>query len=85
MKADRNLSHIDCGLWKGKGGNTLSLTAFWKHYGFSLEIADLDAEPDSEGMPPVIFKKFLRTDDRDYAVNYLRKCAQNNFGATPWD
>lgn len=85
MKANRNLQYIECGLWKGENGNTLSLTAFWRYSGFSLEIADLDAEPDSDGMPPVIFKKFLRTDDGDYATNYLRKCAKNNFGATPWN
>ena len=84
MKANKNLSYIDLGLWKADDGKTLGLTAYWRGYGFSLEIADMDSDIDEDGMLPVLFKKFLRTDDCDYASNYLRKVARNNFNAKPW-
>ena len=81
MKANNNLSYIDLGLWEAGDGKTLGLTAFWKGYGFSLEIIDEDADMDEDGMMPRLFKKFLRTDDCDYASNYLRKVARSNFNA----
>ena len=81
MKADRNLSYIDLGLWEAGDGKSLALTAYWKGYGFSLEIADMDSYDEEEEEFPKLFKKFLRTDDCDYASNYLRKVARNNFNA----
>lgn len=77
----RNLKYVDCGLWKTADNRLISLVAYWKNYGFSLEITDEDAELDENGEAPVIFKKFLRTADEDYACNYLRKVAKNNYGA----
>ena len=81
MKANNNLSYIDLGLWEAEDGRTLGLTAFWRGYGFSLEIIDLASDIDEDGESPKLFKKFLRTDDCDYASNYLRKVARNNFNA----
>lgn len=50
------------------------LTAYYKGYGFSLEIVDLDTEE-------IVFKKFLKTQDYKYCGNYLRKVVKNNFNA----
>jgi len=50
------------------------LTAYYKGYGFSLEIVDLDTEK-------IVFKKFLKTQDSKYCGNYLRKVVKNNFNA----
>ena len=50
------------------------LTAYYKGYGFTLEIIDLKTDE-------VVFKKFLRTQDTDYIGNYIRKVARNNFNA----
>ena len=81
MKANNNLSYIDLGLWEADDGRTLGLTAFWRGYGFSLEIVDEDADINEDGELPRLFKKFLKTDDCDYASNYLRKVVKNNFNA----
>lgn len=50
------------------------LTAYYKGYGFTLEIINIDTEE-------VVFKKFLRTQDTDYVGNYIRKVVRNNFNA----
>lgn len=51
-----------------------SLTAYYKGYGFSLEIVDINTDE-------IVFKKFLKTQDTAYCGNYLRKVARNNFNA----
>ena len=71
---NRGLQHVGYELYRN--GNTwYSLTAFYKGYGFSLEIMNVDTEE-------IVFKKFLKTQDTDYCGNYLRKVVRNNFGAT---
>lgn len=73
MKANKNLSYIEYELYKNDD-SYFGLTAFYKGYGFSLEIVNLDTDE-------IVFKKFLKTQDIDYCGNYLRKVVRNNFGA----
>lgn len=71
--SNRNLKYIEYELYRN--GNTwYSLTAYYKGYGFSLEIVNLDTQE-------TVFKKFLKTQDTTYCGNYLRKVVKNNFGA----
>jgi 3-isopropylmalate dehydratase small subunit len=71
---NRGLQHVEYELYRN-GKTWYSLTAFYKGYGFSLEIMNVDTEE-------IVFKKFLKTQDTDYCGNYLRKVVRNNFGAT---
>lgn len=69
----RNLKYVEYEMHRS--GNTwYGLTAYYRGYGFSLEIVNLDTDE-------AVFKKFLRTQDAGYCGNYLRKVARNNFGA----
>lgn len=73
--SNQNLQYIEYELYKN--GNTwYGLTAYYKGYGFSLEIVDLSTDK-------LVFKKFLKTQDTNYCGNYLRKVVRNNFGAIP--
>ena len=80
-RANKNLKHIDCGLFKMESNEIISLTAYWRGYGFQLEISNTDGEQSEDGELPIIFKKFLKTDDMEYAYNYIRKVARTNFNA----
>ena len=82
MKADKGLEFIQLPMMRAHGGtgHYLSLTCFWRGYGFRIEIVDMDAETD-DCMGKTIFSKFLRTDDPNYAANYAKKVARNNFEA----
>ena len=71
---NKNLSHVSFELYRN-GDTWYSLTAYYKGYGFSLEIVDVDKDE-------TVFKKFLKTQDTTYCGNYLRKVARNNFGAS---
>ena len=70
---NKNLKHVEFEMHKA-GNVWYGLTAYYKGYGFSLEIVNLDTLE-------VVFKKFLRTQDTTYCGNYLRKVARNNFNA----
>lgn len=70
---NKNLKYVSFENYKND--NTwYSLTAYYKGYGFSLEIVNIDTDE-------IVFKKFLKTQDTDYCGNYLRKVARNNFNA----
>lgn len=73
MLANKNLQYVEYELYKNDEA-WFGLTAFYKGYGFKLQIVNLDTEEE-------VFTKFLRTQDIDYCGNYLRKVVKNNFGA----
>ena len=73
MADTKNLKHIEYELYKNDI-TWYSLAAFYRGYGFQLEITDLNTGE-------VVFKKFLRTQDTSYCGNYLRKVVRNNFNA----
>ena len=68
------LQYVEYELYRN-GDNWYGLTAFYRGYGFSCEITDLETGKK-------VFQKFLRTQDADYCGNYLRKVVRNNFNAT---
>ena len=70
---NKNLKYIEYELYRNCD-KWYVLTAWYKGYGFTLEIMDLDTNE-------VVFSKFLKTQDQDYCGNYLRKVVRNNFGA----
>lgn len=82
MKADRNTKYIQLPGMRADGGkgHYLSLTCYWKGYGFRIEIVDMDVDTE-DCMGETVFSRFLRTNDCDYAANYARKVARNNFNA----
>lgn len=82
MISTNHLSHINLPGMRADNGNGhyLSLTCFWKHYGFRIEIVDMDVDTE-DCMGKTVFSKFLRTNDAEYACNYARKVARNNFNA----
>ena len=65
--------------YTGKNGHFYSLLAIFKGYGYRLSITDFDHEDDEDGMGIEVFKKFFKSTDATYAMNYLRKVARNNF------
>jgi len=71
---NKNLRYVEYELYRN-GDKWYGLTAWYKGYGFTLEITDLDTDE-------VVFSKFLKTQDTTYCGNYLRKVVKNNFGAT---
>lgn len=73
MKKNGNLRYVEYELYKNDKA-WFSLTAYYKGYGFSVEIVNIDTQE-------VVFKKFLKTQDAKFCGNYLRKVARNNFGA----
>ena len=70
---NKNLQYIEYELYKNDT-TFFGLTAFYKGYGFSLKIVDLETDE-------IVFKKFLKTQDTNYCGNYLRKVVKNNFNA----
>ena len=70
-----NLSYVEYELYKNDEA-WFGLTAFYKGYGFKLQIVNLDTDE-------VVFEKFLKTQDTEYCGNYLRKVVRNNFNAQP--
>ena len=65
--------------YTGKDGHNYALFAFFKGFGYSLLIVDFDHKDDEDGMGVEVFKKFFHSTDANYAMNYLRKVARNNF------
>ena len=71
--SNKNLKYIEYELYRN-GDTWYGLTAYYRGYGFTLEIMNLETDE-------IVFSKFLRTQDQDYCGNYLRKVVKNNFNA----